>query len=438
LNDDSPKTRDAPAAAEDPAADQDAGSAPDPEAEEAPGGRRRGARGRKAGPGRAATPPPPVVVRPLAPMARTQRRHWGLLLTFLLMVLGPSGTTGWYLYTRAADQYASTLGFTVRREDFSSASDLIGGLTSSLGSSGSHDSDILYEYIGSQELVAAVDARLGLAAIYSRHLDTDPLLSFDPSGTIEDMTRYWNRMMRVSYDGGSGLMELRILAFDPVEAKAIAEAVFDECSKMINALSAAARTDATRYAAQDLEASVERLKQAREALTQFRLANQIVDLTADIQGQMGLLNNLQGQLAAALIDLDLLVGTARDGDPRLIQAQRRIEVIRARIEDERRKFGAGGVGPGGENYATTVSNYERLTVDREYAERAYTAALSAYDAARAEADRQSLYLAAYIRPTRAEQAEFPQREIWTGLVALFGFLIWSILALIYYSLRDRR
>jgi len=390
-------------------------------------------------------------VNPVAIPARVRPRHRGLVLAFLLMVLLPVAASAWYLYARAADQYASTLGFTVRSEEVSSAADILGGLGASLGvsSGGSNDADILYEFIRSQELVAAVDARLDLRQLYARHYAGDPVFGFDASGTIEDLTAYWGRMVRISYDAGSGLMELRVLAFDPASARAIAEAIFAESSGMINALSASARSDATRYAGEDLDLAVERLKQAREALTAFRVANQIVDLTADLQGQMGLLNTLQAQLAEALIEMDLMVSTTREDDPRLLQAQRRIEVIEARIADERRKFSAGGSASNdsgdnsgdnagdGAGYATTVADFERLSVDREFAERAYIAALSIYDGARAEANRQSRYLAAYIRPTLAEKSEFPQRELLIGLVALFSTLIWAILSLIYYALRDR-
>ena len=384
-------------------------------------------------------------VNPVAIPARLRPRHRGLALAFLLMVLLPVAGSAWYLYARAADQYASTLGFTVRSEDVSSAADFLGGLGASLGvsSGGSNDTDILYEFIRSQELVAAIDASLNLRNLYARHHASDPVFGFDSTGTIEDLTDYWSRMVRISYDAGSGLMELRVLAFDPASARAIAEAIYAESSGMINALSASARADATRYAAEDLDLAVERLKQAREALTAFRVANQIVDLTADLQGQMGLLNTLQAQLAEALIELDLMVSTTREDDPRLLQAQRRIAVIEARIADERRKFSAGGNAIATDDstddtgYATTVAEFERLSVDREFAERAYIAALSAYDGARAEANRQSRYLAAYIRPTLAEKSEFPQRELIIGLVALFSMLIWAILSLIYYALRDR-
>lgn len=405
------------------------------------GGKKKGGPGKAGGKGPAAPPPEPQApVRPVASPARAKRRHWGLVFGFLLMVILPVLVTSWYLHERAADQYASTVAFTVRSEDISSAVDILGGLGGALGGGGggSSDTDILYEFMRSQELVARIDSRLDLESIYSRHYETDPLFSFDASsGTIEDLTDYWRRVVRISYDANSGLMELRVLAFTPEESKAIAEAIFEESSRMINNLSAIAREDATRYALEDLDRAVERLKQAREALTAFRIENQIVDPSADIQGQMGLLNTLQAQLAEALIDLDLLQNSARAEDPRVEQAERRIEVIRDRIEEERQKFGAGGTGPNNDGYATTVAEFERLSVDREFAEQAYVAALSAYDGARAEANRQSRYLASYIAPTLAQKAEFPQRGLIVALVAAFAFLLWAILSLIYYSLRDR-
>lgn len=378
----------------------------------------------------------PVVIHPVASATRLKTRHWGLLVSFVLLVIAPICIAAYYLYARAEDQYASTLGFTVRSEDYSPATSLLGGL--GLGSSSGSDTDILYEFIRSQELVRAVDAELNLRELYSRYHDTDPLLSFAPGGTIEDLLGYWHRMVRISYDASTGLIELQTLAFTPEDAQAIANAIYDQSTLRINELSAIARNDATRYAQEDLDLAIERLIASREAMTDFRLRTQIVDPDASLQGQVGLLNTLQTQLAEALIAYDLIQETVRAGDPRIEQAQLRISVINARIDEERQRFGSGGGESSGEDYATIVAEFERLTVDREFAEQAYTTALAAFDAARAEAQRQSRYLAAYIRPTLAEQSEYPQRLMILGLTALFSFLAWSIMALIFYSLRDRK
>ena len=395
----------------------------------------------------AAKPGPKVVIRPVADSAQAKKRHWGLGLAFAVMVALPLAVTTLYLTTRAANQYGSYLGFTVRSEEGASASDVLSGFAGSLGVSGNgtRDSDILYNFIRSQEIVSAIDARLDLRSIYAKYRNTDPVFSFHPDGrffgvkqqgTIEDLTDYWQRMVRISYDQTSGLMDVTALAFSPEDAQAISTAIYDESLSRINALSADARDDATQYATQDLDLAVERLKTAREALTAFRVANEIVDVTADIQGQMGLLSALQVQLAEALIDLDLLQGNARDGDARLGQAQARINAIEAQIENERRKLGSGGSGD--ESYANTVADFERLTVDREIAELSYVASVAAYDSAIADANRQSLYLAAYIRPTLAEKSEYPQHSVIIALVGLFSFLTWTIGALVFYALRDRR
>ncbi|MEM9434172.1 MAG: hypothetical protein AAGA12_09635 [Pseudomonadota bacterium] len=379
---------------------------------------------------------PQARVKPPAAMAKPRRRHRLIFGSFLLIVVLPALVSAWYLYVRAADQYASSVGFFVHSEDSASSMSILGGLTQ-LSSSSTSDSDVLNEFIQSQDMVQRVNARVDLATIYSKP-EGDPVFAFDPTGTIEDLTDYWNRVVRIFYDSSTGLIELRIHAFTPQDALLVAQTIFDESSEMINELTAIAREDGTRYALDDLKQAEARLSDARTRLTAFRNRTQIVDPNADIQGQMGLLQNMQSELAATLIDLDLLRNTTRDNDPRIAQAQRRIEVIEKRIIEEREKLGFGGIDTGETNYATTVSEFERLAADREFAEQAYATSLASYEVARSEALRKSRYLAAFIKPTLAEQAEYPQREVLLFLVTLFAFLGWSVTILIYYSIRDRR
>tara|TARA_R110002049_G_scaffold117332_2_gene270538 strand:+ start:121835 stop:123019 length:1185 start_codon:yes stop_codon:yes gene_type:complete len=376
-------------------------------------------------------------VRPPVKPARLRRRHSGLILSFMAMVFVPAWIAAFYLWMVADDQYASTVGFSVRKEEVSSAVEILGGITELSGSSSS-DTDILYEYIQSQKLVSVLNKELDLENIWSKPV-YDPLFAYDPDGTIEDLLDYWGKMVNIYYDSGSGLIEIRVLAFDPDDAQAIATSIFRESSDMINELSAIAREDAVRYARVDLNEAVERLKAAREGVTLFRNQNRIVDPTVDMQTQAGLMGTLQAQLAEALIDLDLLAETTQSSDPRVSQAQRRITVIEKRIDEERRKRGITGSNDGNQElFSTLVGEYERLIVDREFAEQTYVSALATRDAAMAEARRQSRYLAAHIQPTLAERSQYPQRKVMMGLLVLFLFVTWAIVLLVFYSLRDRR
>jgi len=380
---------------------------------------------------------PKAPVPPVAGPARMRKRHYRLAFSFILLVLLPTIGAGYYLYTMAKDQFVSEVGFTVRREEAPLVSNLLTTL-GNVSSSSSSDSDILFEYVRSQELVRRVDEEIDLRSLYGAAYDEDPLFGLDPDATIEELVDYWQRVVRVSYAPSTGLLELEVRAFDPQTATRVARLVFSESSEMINELSQIARDDATRYAREDLERAQADLKALRQSLTEFRMRTQIVDPQAAIQGQMGLLASLQQQLGEALIEYDLLVGKAPENDPRILQVKGRLEAIRARIDQERQQFGQGGDVADGENYATMVARFEQLLVEREFAEQKYATAVANFDRAQTEAQRQSRYLAAYVGPTEAESAIYPRRLMIFLLVAFFSTIAWAILALVYYSLRDRR
>ena len=153
---------------------------------------------------------------------------------------------------------------------------------------------------------------------------------------------------------------------------------------------------------------------------------------------MGLLSSLQQQQAEALVRHDLLISTTRADDPRLAQVRREIGVIEDRIAQEQSKLGLGEGSASGAVYADLMGEFESLTVDRTFAEEAYVAALTGLDLARAEARRQSRYLAAHVAPTLAERAQYPQREIILGVIVALTLLGWGFAVLVVKSLADRR
>lgn len=397
---------------------------------------------KKTEPNRPKADPKPqiVTVAPMAPPARMKRRHYGLVLSFVVLVVAPLLVSAWYLWAVSTDQYASTVGFTVRQEEGGGASaGILGNATALItGGSTSSDTDILYEFIQSQEMVSRIDAKYDLRGHYARPWPDDVVFALWPDASIEELQRYWGRIVRVSYDQSSGLLELRVLAFEPEMAQSVGRGILAESQRMINALNEQARTDALGYADADLEAALKRLKKAREALILFRTRTQIVDPETDLQGRLGVVNNLQQQLAEALVGLDVLLDQSSESDPRIKQARRTIEVIRNRIAIERQNVASGDASVEGDDYPSLLAEYEGLIVDREFAEEGYRAALGALDLARTNAQRQSRYLAAYVQPTLPETAEFPRRMIVLGLIGLFVLLIWSIMSLIYYSVRDSR
>jgi capsular polysaccharide transport system permease protein len=206
---------------------------------------------------------------------------------------------------------------------------------------------------------------------------------------------------------------------------------------MINALNEAARRDSMVNAQRDLDEALSNLRSAREAMVAFQARTQILDPQADIQGRMGVLANLQNQLAEALVEYDLLLQTSDETDPRVRAAERRIGVIEERIISERQTSAAQNVTVDNTDYPTLLANYEGLRVDVLFAEESYRAALAALAAARTNAERQQVYLATFISPTMAQRADYPQRWSLVGLTLFFSMMAWAVFILIFYSLRDR-
>ena len=377
--------------------------------------------------------------------ARFRFRHYVAAASFVLLVLVPFAASVWYLYARAADQYHSTTAFSVRSEELAgSAAGLLGALTQ-VGTVSASDTDILFDYLRSQEMVAAVDRRLDLRTIYNRARqgpgprDLYFTLGDDPS--IEALTDEWHRMVSVDFESHAGIIRVRANAFTPEDATAIATAILDESGALVNRLSEQAREDAVSFARGELARIEEALKVQRARLADFRRENRLVDPTADVAGQMGLLSALQAELAKAMVERDQLLSFVGVGDQRVVQAERRIDAIEKRIDAERGELGAATPGSGlgsGTALADVVGTYEELKVDLEFANNAYTQGLAALAAARAEAGRQSRYLAAHVLPTKADRALYPYRAERAALVLLFLAIGWGIAMLVYYNVRDSR
>jgi capsular polysaccharide transport system permease protein len=357
-----------------------------------------------------------------------------MLASFVALVLLPLVASGVYLYTRAAPEYHSRTAFSIRSEEVGSAAAGLLGAITQIGSGSAADTDILYDFIRSQEIVERVDARLDLRAIYNR-APRDVVFSLGADPSIEALLAHWRRMVTVNLETSEGILDVHTFAFDPEDARAIAREVLAESSALINQLSEQAREDALRYAREELAEAEAHLRQVRQDLAGFRRDHRIVDPSGDVAGQAGLLNALQEELAKALVERDMLLSYADARDQRVIQAERRIEAIGKRIEAERDSLEIGGVTNA---LPEVVGAYEELRGDLEIAMTAYTHALAGLAAADAEARRQSRYLVPHVQPTLAETSLYPRRALIAGLVGLFLLLGWSVLMLIYYNVRDNR
>lgn len=362
--------------------------------------------------------------------------------SFLVMVAAPAGVSIWYLWARASDQYASQVSFAVRSLDSTLPSpvmDLLGGASDSTAG----DSEMLFEYLQSQPLVQVIDRKVDLEKIYNRP-GADPVFRLGHDVPIEDLVWYWNQAVTVSYDSSSGIIYVEARAFDPDDARTIAQAVLEESERLINDLSTKARNDAVEFALVDLQEAEARVRDARRALQEFRMAERSVDVTQDIAQAMALIGELKGQRAALQADYDSRREMLGAESPALTALRNQMASLDAQIAAEQARIATQVPAdelPEGDEIAASLTSaagaQEELMVDLTFAENMYTSALAAVETARADARRAQRYLATHIAPTRSEEAEYPDRLMWSFAISFLLLLIWAIMLLIASSIRDR-
>ena len=158
-------------------------------------------------------------------------------------MLLPLAATVLYLYVRAEDEYHSDVSFSIRSEEpGAAAAGILGAITGFSGGGSAAEPDILFEYIRSQEIVAAIDKKIDLRTIYNRKPD-DWAFSLGEGATIENLLTHWRRMVDVSYENHSGIIQVRATAFTPEDARAITRAVLEKSTELVNRLAEQARAD---------------------------------------------------------------------------------------------------------------------------------------------------------------------------------------------------
>lgn len=363
-------------------------------------------------------------IPPPKPKSRLKRflRH-----PFTWWVLAPTLLAIAYFYGYASNQYLSEGRFVVRsRADAPQLS--LGNMLSAAVGGGAAASGEAYnvrDFLTSHDAVMRTHERLDLTRIWGRE-DADliaRLWNDDP----ERLTKYYNGMVSVSFDSATGVVTLRVRSFTPEDSKAIADTLLTLSEQLINSLSERAREDALRIARAEVGIAERRVLDSRAELTRFREQQQELDSAGAVQAAMQAMGQLEGQLIAAQAELRERQAFMRPDNVALQNTRNRIEALERQIvaERARRTQGDGAL-------SQQLAAFERLMLEREFADRQLASATASLETARMEAQRQQMYLSRVVEPNLAVYPLYPRKlisvgSIFLGLSVAFG-IGWLLVA----------
>ncbi|ASY71963.1 RkpR, polysaccharide export protein [Sinorhizobium fredii USDA 205] len=367
-------------------------------------------------------------------------RHAIVGASFLGLVAVPATLASLYMAFIAADQYHSTTSFAVRSIEGGMSSDILGMFTQASGGSTVSDSYILMDYILSERMAADADRKFKLEDVYSTR-GLDYFYGIGSDLPIEDKLYYWRDMVNVNFDHASGIMQVTVKAFEPKQARQIAQFIVDQSDNLVNSLSLSARNDVLRAAQDEVLSGEARLSKARAGLRVYRDKSQEISPEEGAKLAVQLIGSLEQQLTQLNADLATAKSQMGEDTPRIRVLKTRIESLEQQLAVERQRLGTGektaAEDPNAPDVAGRIAQFEELETEREFAERAYTAALSSLEKARIEANNRQRYLALFIEPTLSEMAQYPARLLNSLLVILGLLFAWGIGVMSYYNIRDR-
>jgi capsular polysaccharide transport system permease protein len=339
-----------------------------------------------------------------------------------------------YFGLLASDVYISQSQFVVRSPDKPATSGL-GVLLKSVGFSNAGDEIfITHDFVKSRDALRALNQDGEVEKAFGNP-GVSAFDRFNPlgwNGSFEDLYKYYQLKIGVEHDTTSSITTLTVKAYSPQEARRMNQQLLDLAEGLVNRLNSRGEFDLLSYAQREAgEAEVE-ARRASQALAAFRNTQGIVDPERQATVQLQLVSKLQDEVIAARLQLQQLQALAPENP--------QIPLLRTRVMGLTRQVDAelGRVAGGNQSLSASAVRYQRLALDREYADKRLTAAMASLQEARNEARRKQAYVERIVQPNLPDEAQEPRRIRGIFATLVLGLIAYGILTMLLAGVREHR
>ncbi len=348
----------------------------------------------------------------------------GIIFTFIGFVLLPVFASAFYLAIFASDQYAAEMRFAVRGGEQRASSDPVSSLMG-VSTVRVQDSQIVAQYIKGQGMVEALERTIKLREMFAWPGKADFIFGFNTSRPIERLVKYWWWQVDVEIDRLSGIITVVVRAFTPQDALAIAQNVIAASETLVNELTERSRRDALKQAQSELTLAERILQGKIQAMRELRSAEQILDPTKSSEALTKLIGDMRLETVKMQSDYEAQKQSVSENSPQMRVLAARIKAVHDQIRQLEERMT--GTNPNqNPALADSMSRFDRLRVEYEFAQKQYVESAAALERARIEVEAQQVYLTTFLQPVLAEEALYPKR--WWIMAAILSICLalWGI------------
>ncbi len=321
----------------------------------------------------------------------------------------------YYLFF-AADRYVSSLTLSVR----SMSSDVApsSGLASLIGINAGAREDVLFlqEYIHSLDMLKILDKEVHLRLLYQAQ-SKDPFFALTPQSSQEDFLKFYQNRTKIVFEDVSGLLKVDVEGFTPQDSQIIANAILKESERFVNEVSHKAAREQMAFAEKELLKAKERLQKAQNALLAFQARYGVFDPLKQAEAKTNLTNTIEGQISTKETELATMRSYLNEDAPQIVMLKSEIDALKEQLNKETSKIIST---KNSKRLNDLAAKFQDLTIEAQFAQDAYTLALTSVETTRIESSRKIKQLVVIQGANEPQSPTYPRKLY--NLITIFVIL----------------
>lgn len=329
-----------------------------------------------------------------------------------------------YWLLMASDRYVSEASIIIQRTDQVNAPGLdVSSIIAGVNGPNRGEQLLMREYLLSVDLLQRIDASLDLRSHYSDWRRDVISRMWFKNAPIEWFYRYWLARVDVDYDDYSGVLHIRLQAYDPVTARAIVNLMLKDGESHMNKIGHELAQAQVDFLDGQVKFAHDRLLDASHDLIDFQNRNGLMAPLATAENLNAIIAKLEAQKADIAIQLAAMPSALSPNQPTVMMLKKSLQALEQQIALKRAELAS----PTSKTLNYAVEEFQRLQMQVAFMQDVYKTALSALEKGRMDAARTLKKVSTLQEPTQPNYPLEPLRiynVVVTLIVAgaLIGFV----------------
>jgi capsular polysaccharide transport system permease protein len=251
-------------------------------------------------------------------------------------------------------------------------------------------------------------------------------------GTFENLYKYYGKKIAIDQDTTSSIVTLSVRAYTPQQAMRFNEQLLEMAEATVNRLNERGRQDLIRFGLREVDEAKRTAQAAAVALSVYRNRAGVIDPEKQATVQLQMISKLQDELIGTRTQLRELRAYAPQ-NPQIAVLDTRAKGLAVEINEQ-----LGLVAGNSKSLSSQAAEYQRLSLESQFADKQLASAMASLENAQNEARRKQAYVERIVQPNQPDSALEPRRLRGIFSTLLLGLAAWGILSMLIAGMLEHK